>query len=153
MIKIYVDADACPVKHEIYRIAERHKLKTILVSNSWMRIQQSELIELVVVNDSFDAADNWIADQISEHDIAVTADIPLASRCLEKGARVIDPKGKLFTKESIGDALANRELMAYLRDMGNITGGPAPFAPQDRSRFMQQLDIQIQSAIRSEKQN
>ena len=151
MIRIFVDADACPVKNEIYKIAERHHLKTVVVSNSWMRIPQSELIEFKVVNDSFDAADNWIADHILEHEIAVTADIPLASRCLEKGARVIDPKGKLFTKESIGDALANRELMAYLRDMGNVTGGPAPFSPQDRSRFMQQLDIQIQSALRSRK--
>lgn len=151
MAKIYVDADACPVKNEIYKIAERHHLKTTVVSNSWMRIPQSEWIEFVVVNDSFDAADNWIAAHVFENDIVITSDIPLASRCMEKGTRVIDPKGKLFTKNSIGDALANRELMAYLRDMGNITGGPEPYSPQDRSRFMQQLDIQIQSALRMRK--
>ncbi len=148
MIQIYVDADACPVKNEVYKVADRFKLNVTLVSNSWMRIPHEDSIRLVVVSDGFDAADNWIAEQVAANDIVVTTDIPLASRCLEKNARVIDPKGKLFSKDSIGEALASRELSAYLRDMGAISGGPAPFSQQDRSRFLQQLDIQIQSALR-----
>lgn len=148
MIQIYVDADACPVKNEVYKVAARFKLNVILVSNSYMRIPYEDNIKLMVVSDGFDAADNWIAEQVAANDIVVTTDIPLASRCLEKNARVIDPKGKLFSKDSIGEALASRDLSAYLRDMGAISGGPAPFSPQDRSRFLQQLDIQIQSALR-----
>ena len=103
---------------------------------------------MVVVKDHFDAADDWIAENIHDNDIAVSADIPLASRCLKNGARVIDPKGRVFTKETIGDALANRELSAYLRDMGNNTGGPAPYAKRDRSRFLQHLDGLIQAVLR-----
>lgn len=148
MIQIYVDADACPVKNEVYKVAARFKLNVILVSNSYMRIPYEDNIKLMVVSNGFDAADNWIAEQVAANDIVVTTDIPLASRCLEKNARVIDPKGKLFSKDSIGEALASRDLSAYLRDMGAISGGPAPFSPQDRSRFLQQLDIQIQSALR-----
>jgi len=148
VIQIYVDADACPVKNEVYKVAARFKLNVILVSNSYMRIPYEDNIKLMVVSNGFDAADNWIAEQVAANDIVVTTDIPLASRCLEKNARVIDPKGKLFSKDSIGEALASRDLSAYLRDMGAISGGPAPFSPQDRSRFLQQLDIQIQSALR-----
>jgi len=103
---------------------------------------------MVVVKDHLDAADDWIAENIHDNDIAVSADIPLASRCLKNGARVIDPKGRVFTKETIGDALANRELSAYLRDMGDNTGGPAPFGKQDRSRFLQHLDGLIQTVLR-----
>ena len=148
LITIYVDADGCPVKNEVYRVAKRFGLKVYLVSNSRMGIPQEELFELVMVNERFNAADDWIVEQVRPDDIVVSADIPLAARCLEKGARVVDPKGRIFTKESIGGALANRELMAYLRDMGNMTGGPAPFEKRDRSRFLQRLDDVIQAAVR-----
>jgi hypothetical protein len=151
LIIIYVDADGCPVKNEVYRVAKRYGLKVYLVSNSRMRIPQEGLFELVVVNKQFDAADDWIVERVRDNHIVVSADIPLAARCLEKGARVIDPKGRVFTKESIGDALANRELMAYLRDMGNMTGGPDPFEKRDRSRFLQRLDDVIQAAVRARK--
>ena len=148
---IYIDADGCPVKNEVYRVAKRFGLKVCLVSNSRMGIPQEELFELVIVNERFNAADDWIVEQVRDQDIVVSADIPLAARCLEKGARVIDPKGRVFSKETIGDALANRELMAYLRDMGNMTGGPAPFEKRDRSRFLQRLDDVIQAALRVRK--
>lgn len=151
LIEIYVDADACPVKNEVFRVAKRYGLKVYLVSNSGMRIPQDLLVEMVVVNDHFDAADDWIAVNINDNDIAVSDDILLASRCLEKGARVLDSKGRVFTEESIGDALANRELMAYLRDMGNITGGPAPYEKRDRSRFLQHLDGLIQAVLREKR--
>jgi uncharacterized protein YaiI (UPF0178 family) len=151
LITIYVDADGCPVKNEVYRVAKRYGLKVYLVSNSRMRIPQEELFELVIVDEQFNAADDWIVEQVRDDDIVVSADIPLAARCLGKGARVTDPKGRVFTKESIGDALANRELMAYLRDMGNMTGGPDPFEKRDRSRFLQRLDDIIQAAVRARK--
>ena len=146
---LYVDADGCPVKNEVYRVARRHRLKVCLVSNSRMRIPQEDLFELVIVNEQFNAADDWIAARVRDNDIVVTSDIPLAARCLEKGARVLDPKGRVFTEGSIGDALANRELMVYLRDMGNITAGPAPFEKRDRSRFLQRLDDVIRAAVRA----
>jgi uncharacterized protein len=149
LIIIYVDADGCPVKNEVYRVAKRYGLKVYLVSNSRMRIPQEDLFELVIVNEQFNAADDWIVARVRDNDIVVSSDIPLAARCLKKGARVLDSKGRVFTKESIGDALANRELMAYLRDMGNITGGPAPFDKRDRSRFLQRLDDVIQAAVRA----
>ena len=148
---IYIDADGCPVKNEVYRVAKRFGLKVYLVSNSRMGIPQGELFELVIVNERFNAADDWIVEQVRDNDIVVSADIPLAARCLEKGARVIDPKGRIFTEESIGDALASRELMAYLRDMGDVTGGPAPFEKRDRSRFLQGLDKVIQAAVKVRK--
>jgi len=151
LITIYIDADGCPVKNEVYRVAKRFGLKVCLVSNSRMGIPQEELFELVIVNEGFNAADDWIVEQVRDNDIVVSADIPLAARCLEKDARVIDPRGRVFTKESIGDALANRELMAYLRDMGNMTGGPAPFEKRDRSRFLQRLDDVLQAAVRVRK--
>jgi uncharacterized protein YaiI (UPF0178 family) len=106
------------------------------------------LLQMVVVTGHFDAADDWIAERVGSGDIVVTADIPLAARCLARGARALDPKGRAFTPESIGDALANRELMAYLREMGDITGGPAPYLPRDRSRFLQQLDDLIQAGFK-----
>jgi uncharacterized protein len=151
LIKIYVDADACPVKNEVVRVAKRYGLKVFLASNSDMQIPQDELVKVVVVNDHLDAADDWIAEHIHAKDIAVSADIPLASRCLKKGARVIDPKGRVFTEESIGEALANRELMAYLRGMGTMTGGPAPYQKRDRSRFLQRLDDLIQAALKEKR--
>jgi uncharacterized protein len=140
VIRILVDADACPVKPEIFRVAKRHGLKVFLVSNSWMRIPREDWLELVVVNDAFDAADNWIAEQSSANEIVVTGDILLASRCLKNGAAALDSKGRLFTDDSIGGALANRELMAHLREIGAVSGGPAPIENRDRSKFLHALD-------------
>ncbi|RPI79532.1 MAG: YaiI/YqxD family protein [Desulfobacteraceae bacterium] len=145
---IYVDADACPVKAEVYRVAKRYVLPVRLVSNSTMQIPEDPLFTIKVVTGQPDAADDWIVENITDKDIAVTADIPLAARCLKKGARALDPKGRIFTPEAIGDALAQRELMAYLRDMGDITGGPAPYAKRDRSRFLQRLDLLIQTVLK-----
>ncbi|EWY42099.1 hypothetical protein N825_19515 [Skermanella stibiiresistens SB22] len=149
MLHIYVDADACPVKDEIYRVAERYRLKVTLVANSPFRVPFDERIKLVVVSGSFDAADDWIVETVETNDIVVTADIPLASRCLKKGARVIGSTGKPFTDTTIGQALAGRELSQHLRESGLITGGPAPLGKQDRSRFLQQLDQDIQAIRRS----
>jgi uncharacterized protein YaiI (UPF0178 family) len=149
LIEIYVDADGCPVKNEVYRVALRYGLKVYVVSNSRMTIPEEKLLQLVIVGDQFDAADDWIVEHIHENDIAVTADIPLAARCLEKGGRVVDPKGHVLTQESIGNTLANRDLMTYLRDLGNITRGPAPFEKKDRSRFLQHLDNVIQAALKA----
>ena len=149
MTKIYVDADGCPVKNEVFRVALRYGLRVYVVSNSRMRVPEEGLVKPVLVAKGFDAADDWIVEHVVENDITVSADIPLAARCLEKGARVLDPKGRIFTQDSIGGALANRELMAYLRDMGEITGGPAPFAKRDRSRFLERLDQVIQAALRA----
>lgn len=144
MTEIYVDADACPVKNEIYRVAERYGLKVHVVSNSWLNVPRDPRIELVVVSDSFDAADNWIADRAGEGDIVITADIPLADRSLKKGAVVIGNTGMPFTTSSIGMALANRELLSNLRAMGEVTGGPRPMSQRDRSRFLSTLDEVIQ---------
>jgi len=152
LIKIYVDGDGCPVKSEVFRVALRYSLKVYVVSNSRMRIPQERLFELVIVNGDADAADDWIVEHVQQDDIAVTTDILFAARCLEKGARVLDSKGRVFTEESIGIARANRELTAYLRELGNITGGPAPFERRDRSRFLQQLDNLIQAAFRAKRQ-
>ena len=147
-IQIFVDADACPVKQEVYRVAKRFGLKVLLVSDSWMATPSEDLVELLVVKGRFDAADDEIVERVRADDVVVTADIPLAARCLEKGARVLDPRGKPFTEESIGDALASRELMQQLRELGNITGGPKPFEPRDRSRFLHRLDEVIHSIRR-----
>jgi len=144
LTEIYVDADACPVKNEIYRVAERYGLKVHVVSNSWLNVPRDPRIELVVVSDSFDAADNWIADRAGEGDIVITADIPLADRSLKKGAVVIGNTGVPFTTSSIGMALANRELLSNLRAMGEVTGGPRPMSQRDRSRFLSTLDEAIQ---------
>jgi len=148
--KILVDADACPVKQEVYRVARRYGLRVTLVANSPMYVPAEDWIELVVVSDQFDAADNWIVEYATKNDIVISGDIPLASRCLKKGARVLGPKGGIFTDDSIGDALATRDLMSHLRDVGVVTGGPAPFEKKDRSRFLHSLDTIIQ-AIRNGK--
>jgi uncharacterized protein len=148
LITIYVDADACPVKNESIKVAKRYGLKIYLVSNFKMKIPKDELVETVIVNDHLDAADDWIVEHISNKDIAVSADVPLASRCLKKGARVLDPNGRVFTEESIGEALAHRDLMTYLRDLGNITGGATPRKKRDSSRFLQRLDDLIQAILR-----
>ncbi|MCR9213189.1 MAG: YaiI/YqxD family protein [Proteobacteria bacterium] len=148
MTVIYIDADACPVKEEIYRVAGRHKLKTYVVSNSWMRIPQSLLIEQVVVDDGFDAADNWIADKVGEGDVVITSDIPLADRCLKNKAVVLGPTGKAFTGQSIGMALAMRDLNSHLRETGEISGGNAPFSKKDRSKFLGELENVLQKLKR-----
>ncbi len=148
LLDIYIDADACPVKQEVYRVAARYGLHVTVVANTPMRVPDSDVVELVVVDDQFNAADDWIVEQVTTNDIVVSADIPLAARCLEKGARVLDPRGGVFTEDSIGEALASRELLSQLRDMGTITGGPAPFEKRDRSRFLQQLDQIIQAVKR-----
>ena len=150
MINIFVDADGCPVKQEIYRVARRYGLKVTLVSNSRMRTPQEDWLKVIVVEGQFNAADDWIVEHVGENDIVITGDIPLASRCLEKGAQVLAPTGRVFREEGIGDALATRELLSHLRDLGTITGGPAPFDKQDRSRFLQRLDETIQ-ALRGKK--
>lgn len=150
MITIYVDADASPVKKEAVRVAKRYGLKIYFVSNSNMKAPQDELVEMIVVNDHLDAADDWIVEHITENDVAITADIPLASRCLKKGARALDPKGRVFTEDSIGEVLANRDIMTFLRDLGNMTGGSPSYSKKDRSRFLQRLDDMIH-AIRKER--
>ena len=151
MLHIFVDADACPVKQEVYRVAGRYRLEVILVANSWMRIPDERWITLEVVEEGFDAADDWIAEHVQPHDIVVTADIPLANRCLKAGASVIGPTGKPFTENNIGDAVATRDLLSELRGAGEITGGPPPINKRDRSRFLQQLDEVIQSIRRKSK--
>jgi uncharacterized protein len=149
---IYVDADACPVKEEIIRVAERHKLPVMMVSNQWMRLPQSPSVKLKVVADGLDKADDWIAEQIGSTDVAITADIPLAARCLEKGARVIGPTGKPFDNDSIGMALSMRDLNAHLRDTGEIAGNNPSFQKKDRSRFLNSLENILQ-AIKREVQS
>src|SRR5262245_32183266 len=133
---LFVDADACPVKLETYRVAQRHGLYVTLVSNSWMRIPAESWLELKVVPGDLDAADDWIVERVSRGDIVISADILLAARCLERGARVLGPRGYDFTEDSIGDAVATRELLSNLRDAGNVSGGPPPMAQRDRSRFL-----------------
>jgi uncharacterized protein YaiI (UPF0178 family) len=149
MINIFVDADACPVKQEISRVAKRHSLRVTLVTNARMRLPPESHVELVVVDGQFDSADDWIVEHVAKNDVVVSTDIPLASRCLEKGARVLAPTGRIFTEDSIGDALASRAISAHLRELGTITGGPAPFDKRDRSRFLQRLDEVIQAALRA----
>ena len=138
--RILVDADACPVKDEIYKVAYRRGVAVRVVSNARIRIPDHALIERVVVSDGFDAADDWIAETAGPRDVVVTADILLAERCLKAGAAVIGPTGKPFTSGSIGSAVAMRAIMADLRVGGDAIGGPAPFAKADRSRFLQALD-------------
>lgn len=140
MIRILVDADACPVKEEIYKVAFRHHVRVTVVSNSPIRIPVHPLIERVVVSDGFDAADDWIAERADDDAVCITADILLADRCLKAGASVIAPNGKPFTTASIGGAIATRAIMADLRAGGDIGGGPAPFSKADRSRFLSTLD-------------
>jgi uncharacterized protein YaiI (UPF0178 family) len=145
---VYVDADGCPVKEEVYRVARRHKVKVYVVANASLSVPTDELIERVVVRGGFDAADDWIAEQIGPGDVAVTADIPLAGRCLRKGARVLGPRGHVFTEDTIGEALATRGLLEMLRQSGEFGGGPAPFAKADRSRFLAKLDEVLHAARR-----
>ncbi|RDD63716.1 YaiI/YqxD family protein [Ferruginivarius sediminum] len=148
MVEIYVDADACPVKDETVRVAMRHGLKTYLVSDGGIRPNQNPLVEVVFVAEGADAADDWIAERIQDVDICITNDIPLAARCLERGARAIKPTGEPYTQRGIGMALANRDLMQTLRETGEVTGGPRPFGKSDRSAFLNRLETMIQAAKR-----
>jgi uncharacterized protein YaiI (UPF0178 family) len=139
-LRVLVDADACPVKDEVYKVAWRHGVKVAIVSNQRIRVPDHPLIERVVVSDAFDAADDWIAQAAGPATVVVTADILLADRALKAGATVLGPSGKPFTAASIGPAIATRAIMADLRAGGDVVGGPAPFAKADRSRFLQALD-------------
>jgi uncharacterized protein YaiI (UPF0178 family) len=139
-IRILVDADACPVKEEVYRVAFRREVPVKVVSNSPMRVPGHPLIERVLVSQAFDAADDWIAENADARTVVITGDILLADRCLKAGAAVIGHNGKPFTTASIGGAIATRAIMADLRSGAGVTGGPAPFAKADRSRFLQALD-------------
>jgi uncharacterized protein YaiI (UPF0178 family) len=151
VLHILIDADACPVKQEVYRVAGRYQLAVTLVANSWMRVPNQAGVTLQVVSDDFDAADDWIVEQVQPEDIVVTADIPLASRCLKAGARVIGTTGKPFSENTIGDTVATRDLLSELRDAGEITTGPPPLTKRDRSRFLQQLDEMIQAIRRTQR--
>ena len=145
---IFVDADACPVKQEVYRVAKRYALDVTLVSNTWMRIPDEPRIALEVVAAGLDVADDWIVEQLQPDDVVVTTDVPLADRCLKKGACAIKPTGKVYTEDSIGEAVATRDLLTELRSSGEITGGPPPLKQSDRSLFLQQLDNVIQAIRR-----
>lgn len=150
MTDIYVDGDACPVRDEIYRVAARLGLNVLVVSNGSRPIRPpgTSNVSMVLVGDSADAADDWIAERIGATDVCVTSDIPLASRCLKKGGRVVSPTGKQWTDANIGNALAGREIARHLRELGQNTGGPAPLTKRDRSRFLSALDTALQAALR-----
>jgi uncharacterized protein YaiI (UPF0178 family) len=148
MLTIYIDADACPVKDEVYRVARRYAMPVKVVANAPLRVPADALVELVVCP-GFGAADDWIAGQAGPGDVVITADIPLAARCLEKGARVLGPKGHPFTDNDIGSALAMRELMDELRQGGAVTGGPAPMTAKDRSRFLSKFDETVNAVRRA----
>lgn len=145
---IYIDADACPVKEETYRVAERYKIPVIIVANHWMKVPHNPLLEMKVVAGGFDAADDWIVEKAKPNDIVVTADILLADRCIKKKVRVIGTKGDEFTEDNIGSAVAGRELMQNLRYMGENRGGPAPMEKKARSKYLNTLDQIIQSIKR-----
>ena len=151
MLNIYIDADGCAVKEETYKVAERHKLKVFVVANKWMRLPSDTMIEMVVVDGGFDAADDWIATHVEDGDIVITSDIPLADRCIKQKARVLGPKGEEFTEDNIGSALATRELMTNLRYMGETGGGPSPMDKKARSQFLSKLDQIIHSVRNKQK--
>jgi len=148
MLEIFIDADGCPVKREVFRVAQRYGLQVTVVANTRIQIPNGDWVRLVVVEGQFDAADDWIVEQASADDIVVSGDILLAARCLEKDAQVLGHRGDTFTRDSIGEALAMRASLAHLRELGTITGGPAPFEKRDRSRFLQRLDETIQGVRR-----
>lgn len=148
---VWVDADACSVKDEIYRVATRYRWRVVVVANQHIQIPRSALISAVRVPEGADVADDFIADKVSAGDVVITSDIPLADRSLKKGARVLGQRGREFTPESIGDALAGRSLGEHLREIGVMTGGPAPMAKKDRSRFLGKLDELINAIQRETK--
>jgi len=150
MVKIYVDADACPVKKEVEQIAIRHKLETYLVCDGGIRPSLNPLIKNIFVSQGADAADNWIVDNIEQASICVTNDIPLAGRCLKRGAFVIKPNGDVYNSDNIGMALAVRKIMEVKRETGEMTRGPAPFNKEDRSKFLNQMEIIVQKARKSQ---
>jgi len=150
--RIYVDADACPVKDEIYRVAARHGLPVSVVAGNFIRVPQDALIERIAAGSGMDAADDWIAERAGKGDIVVTSDIPLASRCVKAGCEVIAPNGKPFTEASIGMTLAVRNLMTDLRSSGEVTGGPKSYSPRDRSTFLSTLDQTIRRIQRQRAQ-
>jgi uncharacterized protein YaiI (UPF0178 family) len=149
MLEIYVDADGCAVKDEVYRVAGRYGLTVWVVANAWLRVQDDPRVCRVTVTEGLDRADDWIAERIGPGDIAITADVPLAARCVARGARAIAPDGRTFDEASIGAALADRNLMTALREAGEIRGGGRPFTKQDRSRFLNALDAAIQALRRT----
>jgi uncharacterized protein YaiI (UPF0178 family) len=149
VLEIYVDADACPVKEEIYRVARRYELRVWVVTNDWLRVPDDPLIARILVAEGMDRADDWIAERIGPGDIAIATDVPLADRCIKRGGRVIAPNGRLFTEASIGADLASRNLMSALRETGEIRGGGRPFTRHDRSRFLNALDSAVQAIRRS----
>ena len=148
MINIYIDADACPVKDETYKVAARYKIKSFVVANKFQNVPVDPLIELKIVSGNFDAADDWIVENITSYDIVITTDILLADRCVKKQARAVSPKGVEFTEDNIGSVVANRELMQNLRHMGEMRGGPAPMDKKARSQFLGKLDQIIQALQR-----
>lgn len=148
-IIIYIDADACPVKEQALKVSYRHKLKVYLVSNQWMRLEVGRLVEKIVVSAGADEADNWIAEHIDTNGICITADIPLAKRCLDAGGMALGPTGKPFSHENIGMALAMRELNQHLRETGESKGHNPSFTHADRSNFLQALETAIQTLLRS----
>ena len=145
---LYVDADACPVKDEVYRVAVRHGLRVVLVSNQWLQPPRGVDVQTVVVERQLDAADHWIAERAGQGDVVVTADIPLAARALERGACAVGPDGREFTEDAIGDALASRDLKADLRGSGVVLRGPRPMSDRDRSRFAGELERVVQRVLR-----
>ncbi len=149
VIEIFVDADACPVKEEIYQAAAHHGLHVVLVANSRMGTPPGASVEMILVEKGADAADDWIAEHVREGDVVVTGDIPLAARCLERGARALGSSGRIFTEDMIGGALATRELKSELRDMGAVGGGPPPLSQKDRSRFLNALHEQVRASLQS----
>ena len=150
MSVIYVDADECPVKEEVYRVATRYGLPVLVVANAWMRAPEDGAVKLeVVAGAEIDSADDWIVAHAGARDIVVTADIPLASRCVAAGAGVADPRGRPFTADNVGEALATRSLLSELREVGDVSGGPAPFERRDSSQFLQKLDGLVQQIRRA----
>lgn len=145
---LFIDADACPVKEEVYRVARRYGLKVFVVSNAWINVPRESLIEQVVVDAGPDVADDWIAERAGPGDIVITADIPLADRCLKAGAQALKANGQAFTTDSIGSALAGRMVGEHLRSIGVATSGPPPFSAADRSKFLQALDTAVVRARR-----
>ena len=152
LIQIYIDADACPVKDETYRVAGRYGIKVWVVANSFMMVPDTPLVERVTVAGSFDAADNWIAERAARGAVVITSDVPLASRCVKAGAEAIAPNGRPFSEQSIGMTLAVRNLMHDLRSAGETTRGPPPFSPRDRSAFLSALDETIRRVQRARSQ-
>ena len=148
MTKIYIDADGCPVKEEVYKVAERYKIAVVLVANKALNLPLNPLLKMVVVSGGFDAADDWIVENAQPNDIVVTTDILLADRCVKKAVRTLSPKGAEFTEDNVGSAVASRELMQNLRHMGEMRGGPSPMDKKARSQFLSKLDQIIQSLKR-----